>query len=122
MGSINHNLPSVNTAISYQYVFPNLIIRNVTSLTKTNFRYSVAFRTRYATGDNINLLGSVDIRLAKYSSPSIILFTPLSVTTVRITVPYSDFHDTTGFHSAAFKNFDTQVISSTDNLLENGTS
>lgn len=101
-----------------------MIIKNVTALTRTNFRYWVAFRTRYSSTapDNVNLLGSVDIKLAKYPSPSIILFNPLTVTTVRATIPYSDFRDLAGFHSTGFKNFDTQVISSTDNMLENGTS
>lgn len=52
-----------------------------------------------------------------------LLFNPLSVTTPRITILFSDFHDTTGFHSPSlFKNFDTQVITSTDNMLENATS
>lgn len=110
----------MNTTLSYEYVFPNLIIRNVTALTKSGFRYFVSFRTRYLSTENVNLLGSVDIKLKKY--PALLLFNSLVVNTVKTTVPYSDFRDPAGFHSASFKNFDTQVISGTDNMIENGTS
>lgn len=114
-------MPSVNTTVSYQYVFPNLIIKNVTALTRTNFRYYVAFRTRYNSADALAALGSVSITLKRY--PTMPLFNPLIINTPRITIAYSDFHDYAGFHNTTiFKNFDTQVVSSVDNMLENDTS
>ncbi len=115
MGSIDHNLPSVNTTVSYEYVFPHLIIKNLTALTRTAYRYWVAFRVRYATGDVLNSLGSIGIGLMRH--PTKTLFTPLVVGTPRIAIPYSDFHDPAGFHSSAFKIYDTQVISAPDNML-----
>lgn len=84
----------------------------------------MSFRTRYASTDTIDPLGSMTISLKRY--PGKVLFQPLVVApmTPLVKIPYSDFRDltATGFHSAAFKNFDTQVISAVDNQLENATS
>ncbi len=115
MASIDHNLPCLNTTPSYDYVFPNLIIKNITALTRTAYRYWVAFRVRYITGELIDSLASININLMRH--PTQTLFTALVVNTPRIAIPYSDFHDPAGFHSIGFNNYDTQVITATDNML-----
>ena len=118
MESINHNLPSINTKIYYEFVPPLLKIKNVTALTKISSRYWISFRARYATGDGLNLIGSVSINLRDELTK--VLFISPVVNVPRVPIPYADYHDWAGFHSS-FRNFDTQIISSTDNLLENGT-
>lgn len=118
MESIEHNLPAVDTTISYEFVAPYLTIKNVTALTRTGYRYWVAFRARYTATDVLSSIGSITVTLAKY--PTKVLFLPLIVSTPRNTIVYSDYRDLAGFH-AGMKNFDTQVVSASDNLLENGT-
>ena len=85
-------------------------INNISALSQTNYRYWVSFRTKYLSSDNLNLIGSVDIKLMKF--PTKKLFEPLAVNRVKITIPYSDYHDWTGFNSlSANKNYDTMVNS-----------
>ncbi len=105
----------------------------MTALTRNssaNFRYWVAFRARHSTADDalLDLTGKTEIRLAR--RPNEIFFIPrLPNTFPRARVAWTDYRDIGGFHAdpapagtKLFKNYDTQVISSTDNGLENGTS
>jgi hypothetical protein len=127
MESIQHNLPCINTTISYDFSSPPfLVIKNVTALTRTianNFRYWVAFRARHSTIDDplIDQTGFTTIKLTKY--PGYVLFVPpATYGFVRKRISWTDYKDIGGFHAnpsgtTLFKNYDTQVISSPDNGL-----
>ncbi len=84
-------------------------------MTKTSYRYWIAFRARYTVAEVSSSIGSMKITLTKF--PTQLLFNPLVVNTPRTHVIWSDYRDMGGFQSGAFKNFDTQVISGVDNQL-----
>jgi hypothetical protein len=115
---VDFNLPTQTTTPKIFYIYPNLYIQNITSLTQVNYRYWVAFRTEYASGDDVTPLGSVDINIMNQAAYD--LFSPLVISTVKSTLTYYDYHDTTGFNAG--NNADTMIVSAVDNTFANSTS
>lgn len=110
----------VSSPIVYSYDMPYLMCDNVAAFVDASMRYYVRVRAMFETGNVLNAFGSVSIWIM--GDPANILFVPLNRVVGLTTVPYSDFKDITGFHSADGGNIETMVIGQPDNNQGNATS
>lgn len=119
--SINTNLPSLagTSSMSCNYALPYIKCSPVDAFTSLTLRYFIKFKAYFASTDNIVALGSVTISILNSSNT---LFTALNQNLAINTIPWSDYHDYSGFHSNNFKIKETQVIGGADSGLTNATS
>jgi hypothetical protein len=119
--SINTNLPSLAGTSSMRcvYIAPYIKCSPVDAFTSVTLRYFIKFKAYFASTDNIAALGSIRISILNSNN---VLFTDLTQALAISTIPWSDYHDYSGFHSSNFKIKETQVISTADTGLTNATS
>jgi hypothetical protein len=120
--SINTNIANLNGTSGSQctYTTPYITCQPIDSFTSTSLRYFIAFKAYFATADNIAALGSISIKLVGVASFN--LFNSLTQNLAIPLIPWSDYHDTTGFHAASNRISETQVIGTPDLGLVNSTS
>ncbi len=119
--SINTNLPSLAGTSSMRCVYNTPYIRcsPVDAFTNVALRYYIKFKAYFASTDNIAAFGSIRIAILDSNN---VLFTDLTQALAISKVPWSDYHDYSGFHSSGYKIKETQVIGTADTGLTNATS
>lgn len=79
---------------------PNIECNPVDAFTSISLRYFIKLKASFSSVDNIANLGSICIQFS--DSNTNILFNNLTQNLPITQIPWTDYHDTSGFHSTAY--------------------